>query len=56
MSADPVDMSPAAVARRLQILASLYRLARSLSSARIIGPVETSDVREVDRARRDGGT
>jgi len=39
-SADPVDMSPQAVARRLRILASLYRLARSLKHARIIGPAE----------------
>jgi hypothetical protein len=42
MSRDPVDMSPAAIARRLEILASLYRLARSLATARVIGPVEST--------------
>jgi hypothetical protein len=35
-----VDMSPEAVARRLAILASLYRLGRSLGTARVLGPVE----------------
>jgi hypothetical protein len=40
MSGEPVDMSPEAVARRLRRLAGLYRLARSLKQARILGPVE----------------
>ena len=35
-----VDMSPDAIARRLAILAGLYRLARSLEHVRILGPVE----------------
>ncbi len=44
MSAPSVDMSPAAVARRLRIVASLYKLARSLKTARILGPVVTVGV------------
>lgn len=40
MSSEPVDMSPEAIARRLRALAGLYRLARSLKQARILGPVE----------------
>ncbi|HEY3806196.1 MAG TPA: hypothetical protein VGL61_26515 [Kofleriaceae bacterium] len=40
MTTRDVDMSPEAVARRLAILAGLYRLARSLKHARIIGPAE----------------
>jgi hypothetical protein len=40
MSSEPVDMSPEAIARRLHQLAGLYRLARSLKQARILGPVE----------------
>lgn len=43
MSGDTVDMSPAAISRRLHILASLYRLARSLKKARILGPVEPTE-------------
>ena len=34
-----VDMSPQAVAKRLEDLASLYELGRSLARVRIIGPV-----------------
>jgi len=38
--ADAVDMSPSAVARRLRRLAGLYRLARSLKKARVLGPID----------------
>ena len=34
-------MSPAAVERRLRIAASLYRLARSLKTAKVLGPINT---------------
>lgn len=43
MSGEPVDMSPEAVARRLRRLAGLYRLARSLKQARVIGPAEPTE-------------
>ena len=36
------DMSPAAVAKRLYDLASLYELESSLRRARVLGPAEAS--------------
>jgi len=39
MAARTVDMSPAAVSRRLEELAQLYEMAMSLKRARVIGPV-----------------
>ena len=42
-STERVDMSPAAVAARLRDLASLYALARSLSSAKIVGPLKADE-------------
>ena len=39
MASRAVDMSPAAVSRRLEELAQLYEMARSLKRARVIGPV-----------------
>lgn len=48
MNADAVDMSPEAVARRLRRLAGLYRLARSLAKARILGPVTPPEARPSD--------
>ena len=35
-----IDMSPAAIARRLDEVRALYRLTKSLGQARIIGPIE----------------
>jgi hypothetical protein len=39
MASRTVDMSPAAVSRRLEELAQLYEMALSLKRARVIGPV-----------------
>ena len=36
------DMSPEAVAARLEDLASLYELGMSLRDARVVGPAESS--------------
>ncbi len=44
------DLSPEAVARRLQDLAELYDLATSLAGARILGPVRA----DPPRASRGG--
>ena len=38
MNRPAVDMSPEGVARRLEELGQLYRLARSLGAARRLGP------------------
>ncbi|MBP6630624.1 MAG: hypothetical protein KA297_14405 [Kofleriaceae bacterium] len=51
-----VDMSPEAVARRMRTLASLYRLARSLARARIVGPVEPAATGEQAERGDDGGS
>lgn len=37
-----VDMSPAAVSRRLEQLAQLYEMALSLKRARVIGPLRST--------------
>lgn len=37
---DPIDMSPDAIARRLETVRQLYRLWLSLADVRLIGPVE----------------
>jgi hypothetical protein len=37
-----IDMSPAALAGRLEELRALYKLAEYLRGARLIGPVENS--------------
>ena len=62
MSDEPIDMSPEAVARRLRTLAGLYRLARSLKKARIIGPAEPDtgadprrDLQDPHGSRTDDG-
>ena len=39
MASRTVDMSPAAVSRRLEELAQLYEMALSLKRARVIGPL-----------------
>jgi len=39
----PVDMSPAAIEKRLREVSELYRLYQKLRKARRIGPVEPSD-------------
>ncbi len=39
MASRTVDMSPAAVSRRLEELAQLYEMALSLKRARVVGPV-----------------
>ena len=37
------DMSPEAITRRLDVASQLYRLARTLSKAEYVGPVESLD-------------
>ncbi|MDO9015371.1 MAG: hypothetical protein Q8S73_04185 [Deltaproteobacteria bacterium] len=39
MASRAVDMSPAAVSRRLEELAQLYEMALSLKRARVVGPL-----------------
>lgn len=41
MASRTVDMSPAAVSRRLEELAQLYEMALSLKRARVIGPLRS---------------
>ena len=62
MSRKPVDMSPEAIDRRLRIMGGLYRFARSLKKARILGPAEPAANTELppqpppdpaDKARND---
>jgi hypothetical protein len=45
------DLSPGAVARRLADLADLYRLAQSLSQARILGPLTEFPLQARDLAQ-----
>ncbi len=42
MASRTVDMSPAAISRRLEELAQLYEMARSLKRARVIGPLRSA--------------
>ena len=53
MTDRPVDMSPEAVARRLEALRQLYRLGQSLKAARHLGPVRRSGA-DVSPAPRRG--
>lgn len=46
---NPVDMSPEAIARRLETVRQLYRLMQSLRSVRILGPVEPPQVKQAER-------
>lgn len=41
MASRTVDMSPAAVSRRLEELAQLYEMALSLKRARVVGPLRS---------------
>jgi hypothetical protein len=49
--AEPIDMSPRAIERRLDDVRALYRLTRSLGSARVLGPIEPA--RASEQRRRD---
>ena len=42
---EPIDMSAAAIAARLEDVRSLYRLTMSLAEAQIVGPALAPNVR-----------
>ena len=46
----PVDMSPEAIAQRLEELSDLYEFSKSIRTAKYVGPAETSSHRPLSSA------